>query len=199
MTRLRTSYYVINGITMYRFVSAPLLLVLLMAGEELLFRWLILFSFLTDVIDGPLSRKFKVTSVFGSRLDSVADDATVFVSTIALWIVQPDFVRGNWVVLTGLLALFLIQTVAALIAYKKVTSFHTYMAKAAAVMQAIFFLSFFFNFQFAHIFFLFAASVTAIQLIEEILLVIIVPEWEADVKGVYWAWRSRRGNVQSRY
>lgn len=123
------SYLIINGITMYRLVSAPFLLLLAIMGEYRWFKWLIPLSLFTDAIDGPLSRKYKVTSIFGSRLDSVADDATVLVSPIALWIIQPHFEGENCMVLAGLLVLFGIQAVAALIAYKKVTSFHTYMAK----------------------------------------------------------------------
>jgi phosphatidylglycerophosphate synthase len=192
------SYLFINGITMYRLVSAPFLLLLATIGEHEWFKWLIAFSFFTDAVDGPLSRKYKVTSIFGSRLDSVADDATVLVSTIALWIIQPHFLRENWMVLAGLLALFGIQAVAALIAYKKVTSFHTYLAKMAAVAQAGFFISAFFSFQFAQWLFVLAAVITAVQLIEEIVLVIVLPEWKTDVKGLYWVWRSRIGIIHSK-
>lgn len=187
----RISYYVINGITMYRLVSAPFLLLLAILGEYTWFKWLVAFSFFTDAIDGPLSRKYQVTSVFGSRLDSVADDATVMVSTIALWIIHPQFFSANWMIIAGLFALFGIQTTAALIAYKKVTSFHTYMAKIAAVAQAAFFIAFFFNFPLTYFLFLVAAIITALQLIEEIILVIMLPEWQTNIKGLYWVWRAR--------
>ena len=198
MRRPPISYYIVNAVTIYRLVSAPFLLVFVIAGEHTLFKWLITFSFFTDAIDGPLSRRYNVTSIFGSRLDSVADEATVLVSTIALWFVQPDFVRENWIVIGGLLGLFGIQTLAALIAYKKVTSFHTYLAKTAAVVQAAFFICFFFNFDFVQLLFLLAALVTAVELIEEIILVIMLPEWKANVKGLYWVWRSRRPSVHSK-
>lgn len=191
MKAIRLSYYVVNAITMYRLVSAPFLLVLAALGYDVWFRWLIAFSFLTDAIDGPLSRKYRVTSVFGSRLDSVADDATVLASSVVLWILHPEFFKNNWVVIAGLFALFGIQTITALIAYKKVTSFHTYLAKMAAVAQAMFFISFFFNFSIVGGLFIVAAIITAIQLIEEIILVIVLPEWKANVKGLYWVLRTQ--------
>ncbi|HEY9048536.1 MAG TPA: CDP-alcohol phosphatidyltransferase family protein [Ohtaekwangia sp.] len=191
----RISYYVINGITMYRLVSAPFLLLLAIKGESDWFKWLIAFSFLTDAIDGPLSRKFEVTSVFGARLDSVADDATVLVSTLGLWIMHREFIYSHWIVIAGLFALFGIQTIAALIAYRKVTSFHTYLAKTAAVVQAIFFLLMFFAWPFSTAAFYIACAVTGIQLVEEIILVIILPEWKANVKGLYWVWRPQRKPV----
>jgi CDP-diacylglycerol--glycerol-3-phosphate 3-phosphatidyltransferase len=194
----RISYYLINAVTLYRLASAPFLLLLAVMGKQEWFRWLIAFSFFTDAIDGPLSRKYKVGSVFGSRLDSVADDATVLVSIIALWILHPEFFEHNLFIILCLLALFGIQTVAALVAYKKVTSFHTYLAKTAAVVQAVFFIFTFFNFGFRQELFLVAAVITGIQLMEEIALVIVLPEWKANVKGLYWVWRSRERVIHSK-
>lgn len=186
MNNRRTSYYIINGITMYRLMSAPILLLIVILGQFGLFKWLVAFSFLTDAIDGPLSRRFEVTSVFGARLDSVADDATVLISAIALWIIHPEFLRNEWLSFAGLLALFAVQFTVALIAYKKATSFHTYLAKAAAVMQALFFITIFFEFRWVDLTFYSAVSITALQLLEEIVLVIILPEWKTNVKGLYW-------------
>jgi len=191
------SFYIINGITLYRLVSAPLILLLAIRGEFTWFKWLIAISFFTDAIDGPLSRKYKVTSVFGSRLDSVADDATILVSTLGLWIFFPEFFRENWMIIAGLFILFGIQTVAALIAYKKVTSFHTYLAKTAAVAQAMFFISIFFNFGPISFIFITSAVITALELIEEIILVIVLQKWEPNVKGLYWVLRSRKPPVHA--
>jgi phosphatidylglycerophosphate synthase len=193
------SYYIINGVTMYRLVSAPFLVLLAIMGLYEWFKWFMCVSFFTDAIDGPLSRKYEVESVFGARLDSVADDATVLASAIALWILHPEFMRNHWIVIAGLSALFGIQAVAALIAYKKVTSFHTYMAKAAAVAQAAFFIVFFFRSNFADFLFVCAVTITALQLVEEIILVIILPTWTADVKGIYWIWRSKSHTAYSKH
>ena len=191
MGTYKTGYYLINGITMYRLVSAPFLLLLVFTGNLLLFKWLVCLSFLTDAIDGPLARKYGVTSIFGSRLDSVADDATVLVSTVALWILYPDFVQNEWLKIIALLCLFGVQTVTALVAYKKVTSFHTYLAKIAAVAQAIFFMMIFFKIGWIPFAFYTAALITCLQLLEEIILVILLPEWKANVKGLYWVLKSK--------
>lgn len=190
--RERVSYYVINGVTMYRLVSAPFLLLLALVGELEWFRWLIGLSFLTDAIDGPLSRNFNVTSVFGARLDSVADDATVFVATLGLWIIYPEFILREWIPIACVFLLFGIQTVSALVAYKRITSFHTYMAKTAAVAQAVFFILVFFQWGPIYLSFYGAIFITGFQLIEEIILVILLPTWTADVKGLYWVLKQRK-------
>lgn len=188
----RRSYYFINAITFYRLVSAPLLLLLAMLGEVFFFKWLIAFSFFTDAIDGPLSRRYKVTSVFGARLDSAADDATVLVSAIGLWVIHPQFVRDNWIIFSVLFGLFGIQTIAAVIVYGRVTSFHTYLAKGAAVVQGIFFIVTFFDFGLRLLLFNIASAITGLQLVEEIVLVILLPEWKTNVRGLYWVLQSEK-------
>ncbi len=188
------SYYLINGITMYRLVSAPFLL--LLASEGLLdwFRWLVGLSFLTDAIDGPLSRTFKFASTFGARLDSVADDATVYIFIISLWIIRPEFLLDHWIPIVCVFLLFGIQTIAALVAYKRITSFDTYMAKTAAVAQAAFFLLIFFQIGPMYLAFYCAIVITGLQLVEEIILVILLPTWRPDVKGLYWVLRENKKN-----
>lgn len=188
----KTSYIVVNSITMYRLVSAPILLVLAWLGYHDLFKWLIAFSFFTDAIDGPISRRYKVTSVFGAKLDSVADDATVIVSTLALWFINPDFLREHWKALAIMIGVLGIQITAALVAYGKVTSFHTYLAKAAAVVQALFFFAILFELPMAVEMFYAAIGISILQLVEEIAMIIVLPQWKSDVKGLYWALKERR-------
>ena len=103
------SYYVINGITLYRIVTAPLLLVLLFLKQYDLFKWLLAVSFFTDLIDGFLARKYKVTSILGTKLDSIGDDLTVAVAVTGLFVIFPEFIRQQKWVFIILLALFLIQ------------------------------------------------------------------------------------------
>jgi phosphatidylglycerophosphate synthase len=190
----RTAYIVVNSITMYRLVSAPILLVLAWLGYHELFKWLICFSFFTDAIDGPISRKYKVTSVFGSRLDSVADDATVMVATGALWFIKPEFIEEHWKLIAIVIGVLAIQITAALVAYKKVTSFHTYLAKAAAVVQGLFFFMILFEIPGYVTAFYAAIGITIVQLIEEIIMIIIMPSWKADIKGLYWALKERKSS-----
>ena len=137
------AFYLINGITLYRIVTAPLLIVLLFRGEQELFKWLLGVSFFTDLIDGVLARTFKVTSILGTRLDSVGDDLTVLVAILGLGVLQPQFFIEQWTLLLPLGILFLLQTGFALYRYGKITSFHTYLAKLAALAQGVFLLSFF--------------------------------------------------------
>ena len=87
-----TSYLIINGITLYRIIAAPVLIVLIFTRQLEIFKWLLAVSFFTDLIDGYLARKFKVTSTKGSRLDSIGDDLTVVAGMVGLFVFKNSFI-----------------------------------------------------------------------------------------------------------
>ncbi len=182
----KQAWYVINGITLYRIIAAPILLVLLFTKQYDIFKWLLGVSFFTDLIDGHLARKYKVTSIMGTKLDSIGDDLTVLVGLIALFVLKLEFIKQHIIILVILLVLFLVQTTYAFIKYRKMTNFHTLLAKTAALLQGVFLIFAFFTEQPSLILFYAATIVTMLELIEEIILVGMLPQWKANVKGIYW-------------
>ena len=189
---LNSKYYIINAITLYRIITAPLLLVLILTGQESVFKWLLVCSFFTDAIDGYLARRFNIVSRWGARLDSIGDDLTVFVAIVGLFLLKHDFVREQFVLIMVMIGLYVIQTIMAIIRYGKLTSFHTYSAKVAAVLQGVFLISVFFTtIPSAELFHL-GAFFTIVNLLEEIILVQLLPKWQTDVKGLYWVLKSRK-------
>ncbi|HVU53816.1 MAG TPA: CDP-alcohol phosphatidyltransferase family protein [Puia sp.] len=187
----RAGLYIVNGITLYRIVMAPLLLILLWQHELIWFKWLLAASFFTDAIDGFIARKYKVTSLAGARLDSIGDDLTVLVALIGMLALKWDFVLRQKVILLVLCGLFILQTVLALIRYGRQSSFHTLLAKVAAVLQGIFLLLLFFLPHPLSFLFYAMAALTALDLAEEVILVLMLPRWQANVKGIYWVRRDQ--------
>jgi uncharacterized protein (TIGR02284 family) len=184
-------YFAINAITLYRLVATLFILYLIFDRQFELFKWLIAFSFFTDAIDGTLARKFKVVSVLGAKMDSIADDLTVLVSMIGLYVFKPDFFAQYYIYFLILLVLFVLQVAAALIRYRRFSSFHTWLAKLAAILQGSFLILMFFLPEPLMPLFYAAIAVTAIDLIEEIIIVFILPEWRTDVKGIYWVMKEK--------
>lgn len=183
---------VVNYITVYRIITFPLLVYLALSENLDLFKWLLLASFFTDAIDGFLARKYNATSILGAKLDSIGDDLTVLAAAIGLFITELEFIRQYKVVFIILIALFLIQVGASFYRYGKISTFHTYGAKAAAVVTAIFLLSVFFLEEIYRPLFFFAAALTAFELIEEIALVAILKDYRSNVKGLYWVWKDKK-------
>lgn len=125
-------------------------------------------------------------------MDSIGDDLTIVASIIGVFVFKFQFIKEVLVVVYILLALFFIQHICALIRYRKITSFHIYLAKTATILQGSFFiLLFFFK---APVYFLFyvAAVLTFLELVEEIILVLMLPKWEANVKGIYWVLKRKK-------
>lgn len=182
---------IVNSITLYRIVTFPVLLILLFTGNIDLFKWLLLASFFTDAIDGALARMYGATSILGSKLDSIGDDLTVLAATVGLFVTRFDFIKEQAAVFIFLFLLFLFQLAMSLHRYKKISTFHTYLAKTAAVVTAIFLLSVFFLESVYYPLFYAAAIITGIELIEEIILVFKLHEYRSNVKGLYWVLRKK--------
>jgi phosphatidylglycerophosphate synthase len=184
-------FYIINGITLYRLIAAPFLLYLIFTSQEHLFKWLLAISFFTDAIDGYLARKYRVVSVMGAKLDSIGDDLTVIVGVIGLFVLKPEFIKDEFGWLVSILIIFLGQVISALIHYGAVTSYHTYLAKLAALCQGIFLILSFFLAEPSRTLFYIAVIITALDLIEELVLTFLLPAWKANVKGIYWVLKQK--------
>ncbi|HET9431402.1 MAG TPA: CDP-alcohol phosphatidyltransferase family protein [Chitinophagaceae bacterium] len=191
----KKSYYIINAITAYRLLAAPVLFILILEKQVDLFKWLLAISFLTDAIDGFLARYYKVASAFGAKLDSIADDLTVLVGLVGLVIYKPDFVRSVLYLLILLFVIFILQNILAYRRYGKATSFHTYLAKIAAVFQGSFLILSFFTADPLYPLFYAAIGITLVELIEEIILVLVLSKWEINVKGLYWVLKRNKSKA----
>ncbi len=187
----KRSYYFVNAITVYRLIAAPLLLLLILNHQFDIFKWLLIISFFTDAVDGYLARRFKVISKLGASLDSIADDLTIAVAIVGIIEFRPGFLKDEIILISILFTLYMLQIILALMRYRKISSFHTYIAKIAAVFQGIFLILFFFLTKPVYALFYITAIVTIIDLIEETILVLVLPQWETNVNGLYWI-RKRR-------
>jgi cardiolipin synthase len=188
----KPSYYVVNLLTLYRLIAVPVLLILTFNHRFDLFKWLLVISFLTDAVDGYLARKFSAISKLGATLDSIADDLTIGVAIVGVIISNPAFIKQEVILIVIMSVMYVAEIMLSLMRYGKISGFHIYTAKAAAVLQGAFILLFFFLPQPVYILFYFTAAFTIIDLIEEITLVFLLPKWRANVKGVYWVLKSRR-------
>ncbi len=185
-------FYLVNGITIYRLLAAPILISLIFTNHINLFKWLLSLSFFTDLMDGFLARRLKVASIWGAKLDSIADDFTIIAAIIGLWVFKLEFIKQQMELIIALLLLFITQTTYALIKYKRITSFHTYLAKISATLQGTFLICIFlFPHPILPLFYV-ATLFTTIELAEEIILISMLKKWEANVKGLYWVIKRKK-------
>lgn len=185
------AFYLVNAITLYRVLAAPCLVIIILNDRIDIFKWLLGFSFFTDLIDGQLARKFKVSSRFGAYIDSIGDDLTVLAGIAGVYFFRPTFLYDQRILIAVMVSLFFLQIIIALLRYRRISSFHTLLAKMAALFQGSFLiLLFFLENPFMPLFYL-ASIITILDLIEEIILVLLLKEWRANVRGIYWVMRER--------
>jgi len=184
----------INAITLYRIIAFPVLIGLIITKQFDVFKWLLIVSFLTDAVDGVLARKYNANSVLGAKLDSIGDDLTILAGLIGFIVAKHDFLSEQWLLFAIPFGLFIVQLCGALIRYGKISSYHTYLAKLAAILQGFFMCAMFLFQQPAYWLFYLAVFVTTIELIEEIIILIVLPEWKTNIHGLYWVWKDRQIN-----
>jgi CDP-diacylglycerol--glycerol-3-phosphate 3-phosphatidyltransferase len=185
------NYNIADWFSFYRVAASPFLLLLIWLGQRELFSWFLLISYSTDMIDGFLARRLKITSPRGSQLDSLGDQITLGVAFVGLLVFEHQFIVDNYKVILIPFVLYFIQMLLAFRKYGKTTAFHTYLAKLSAIVQGVFILWFLF---FSPVYWLFYLMIALgiIETVEEIILIALYPKWVAGVKGLYWAYRDRR-------
>lgn len=190
------NFNIADWFSFYRIFAAPFLVIIIWLGYRDLFTWLLLVSYSTDMIDGILARKLKITSPRGSQLDSMGDQLTLLVGFLGLLRFEFEFIRDNYQWILIPFVLYCLQMFIAFKKYGKATAFHTYLAKLSAVIQALFILWLLF---FGPVYWLFYLMIVIgiIETLEEILLIFLYPNWVAGVKGYIWAKRDERRKKNS--
>jgi len=185
------NFNIADWFSFYRVIAAPFLLVLLWFEERELFTWFLLISYTTDMIDGYLARRLKITSARGSQLDSMGDQITFIIGLIGLLVFETDFINKNYIIILIAFTPYIIQMLIAYRKYGKATAFHTYLAKLSALVQGVFILWVLF---FGPLYWLFYSMLILglLETIEEITLIFMYKEWASDIKGIYWALQDKR-------
>ena len=185
------NFNIADWFSFYRLVAAPFLLVLLVYNYQLLFTWLLLFSYCTDAIDGYLARRLKITSARGSQLDSFGDQITFIIGLIGLWVFEPTFIKQNLILIFIAFIPYIIQMIMAYFKYGKASAFHTYLAKISAIIQAFFIIiSLFFEPYYSLFYFMIVIGL--LETFEEITLIFMYDNWASDVKGLFWSLKDKR-------
>ena len=173
--------YIPNALSIFRlFMIIPLVLF-----EPFSFPFMIVYvlACASDMLDGPIARKFDVTSQLGATLDGIADTLLVIVVLvrvipvieIPIWIIV-------WIVFAVVMKLGAI--VIGYIRHKQIISLHTYFGKAFIFLLCLF-----------PVFYLFLPAITIlipilsfamIVFAEEIYICAISKEVNPDNKGIFF-------------
>ena len=174
-----------ESIALVRILGFPLILLLILMGERTLSGWVYIFLFSTDFIDGFFAFFFGQESSRRAQLDTLGDVLLLLVGVLGFYLFETSFFLDHLQFISTVLSLYFFQFLLALIKWRRPTSFHTYTAKLAAIVQVIF-LSLTLLFEASVVFFFLAFFISLIDVVEDIILTLILPRWRANVKGLLW-------------
>lgn len=176
---------VADWLSVSRIILIPFLVAFIFMDKKFITGLLLLIGFITDVLDGYLARKMNIASDRGAKLDSLGDLLLMLTGLLGFLWIYIDFVEDHiWPFLITIL-LFTIQFTLSRIRYGTSSSFHTYLAKLTAVVLSVMLVASFFLGVSTWLYYL-AFTVAIVDAIEEILLVLVLPEQKSNVKGLYW-------------
>jgi CDP-diacylglycerol--glycerol-3-phosphate 3-phosphatidyltransferase len=144
---------------------------------------------LTDMIDGYLARKMRITSKLGSKLDSIAD--MVFIAVMIV-ILVPILNLSKWILIWILLIAIIriISVIIALHKYHKFAGLHTYSNKATGL--ALFCFTILLNFTEIHVLASVMCTMASLSAVEELIIQLFSKELDSDIKGLPWIFEKKK-------
>ena len=95
-------------------------------------------SFLTDTLDGFIARRFNVTSAFGSKFDSLADNLLIPSTVIWLVILRPEVLTDHPILCAVAVATYGSSLLVGWIKFRRFANLHLYSKKTAGVLSYAF-------------------------------------------------------------
>lgn len=119
-----------KNIANYISISRILMSILLMITNTFTISFYMLYMYcgLSDMLDGFLARKYKITSEIGAKIDSIADMVFIFVSIIkVLPVLNLSKAIGIWIIIIAMIKVF--NIICGYVYYKKLMLPHTILNK----------------------------------------------------------------------
>jgi phosphatidylglycerophosphate synthase len=180
-----------NLISAARIGATPVLGYFAAEGAEHYFTWVLVPALLSDIADGFIARRFGLTSRLGAMLDSIGDALLFLAALFGLYMFYPRFIDEHALACLLLVGSWTVEIIAALVRYRRLSSFHTYASKAAAYLLGLS-IGVLFVWGLPQALFYVAVAVSVAANLEELVLIWLLPTWQNDVRGLYWVLRDRR-------
>jgi len=184
--------YVPNGLAVLRCLIAPFLVFDALDGA--ISAWFVpafLVAAISDLIDGPIARRFNAVTALGSKLDSYGDVVLIGTALFCIWRVHPEVIARFWIPLVTVGFTQVSSWVISIARFGRMTCYHSYVAKVWALIIFIAIVSLF-AFNYAGIFFWLAVIVGIVSNLEDIAITLILPRYSCDVLTIGEALKLRR-------
>lgn len=169
-----------NIITISRIIIAISLLFIL--EHQILLLSLYLICGLTDILDGYIARRYKLTTILGARLDSLAD----MVMFVVVFAVLVNWFKWTILVIAFALGIALIRfmnIIIGLIIHKRLVLIHTIMNKITGLI--LFLLPLLLTVWYSNTLLIIILMIGFIATVEEGIIIFISDKVNADTKHIW--------------
>jgi phosphatidylglycerophosphate synthase len=186
-----------NAISVARLAATPVLYWMATEDMEAPFAWLLVAALASDAVDGLLARRYAWTSRLGSLFDAVADAVLTLTAAYGVWVFHPDVFTGYSFTIWLVLGMWAFEHFLAFLRYGRPSSFHTRLVRLAVFFFGCFLaVLFLIGFQ-AWLFYLTAITSLA-AVLEEIAMIVVMPDWTPDLRGGLTEALRRRREIRRR-
>ena len=188
---LRQQLFTVPNLLCYlRIVGLVPLLWAAWNGHRQLTFWILVVLQVSDWLDGKLARWLDQRTVFGARLDSIADGVMYVATAVAFWWLEADAIRQLWPWFVAVLATWTMSAVVGLVRFRKLPSYHTRAAKICWLAVSVGALHWLVTGD--PLLVPWALGLVALTNLEAVAVGLLLPQWQADVPSAWHAWRIRQ-------
>jgi len=179
-----------NFLSLYRLLMFPVLAFILWQGNRPLFTALLALNLFTDILDGFIARNFNQQTRIGARLDSWADLGSYILAYAAILRFEWNFVVAYKTGLIVFALFYLASLLTTTLRFGGIIGLHLYGCKITGYLQGGFLLILLW---FGNVEWLFYLMIVfgCLAKLEEIIVLLVLPAPQSDVKGLYWVLKNR--------
>ena len=167
-----------------RFLTFPIVLLFVFLNQRIIASWLFLLFFSTDIIDGVVARLFHQEGKRRAKLDSWGDILFLITGMVGLMWFELEFFVKNFAWVLFPVSTYLLEMVFTLIKFKKLSNYHTYLAKITAFVQVVFIVHALF-FGISNFLFILAVFFSTLDPLEDIYITYRLKRWKANINGIW--------------
>jgi len=158
----------------------------------------ILLATLSDIFDGIIARRLGVSTTNLRKADSTVDLIFWLASMGALYLLRPDDVMNNFIIVWYAIAAEVLEQLICILRFHRMTATHARSAKFMGLCLLVGMIILALGGSSALAFWIIGIGIT-VSVFDGCAIVVLLPYWEADVPSAWHAWRLRQGHAIERH
>jgi cardiolipin synthase (CMP-forming) len=127
-----------NQLTAARLAILPVLWALALLDRPVFVGIGLIFSFVTDVLDGYLARRLGQVSDFGSRFDSLIDNILIPSALVWVWLLRPEVYRDHILMALIAIVLYFSSLLIGIVKFRRFANLHLQSKRLGSVLMYLF-------------------------------------------------------------